>query len=493
MESLIRQFGTMIQQLTVPAMSTSGETLYATEFPKFCSDTSQTSTSVPSTGLKMTMTSSNSTCDAQAQCSFPDELSPGVWVSALKGDLTVSNTTIFSYPTNGILNIFVSSLTLDCMVQNGNKYILKSRETFNAYGGDPPNFFLCLELHFVKEYMFYYYIGTNYDLFAADQLLGHSTDEGLTQACNRQEPYDTGSFVMFVKQGMVESGNVSTQCPDGMLAQFASVNITNNAGQNDYCSETSLDVCTDRTMMNYTYNETCTNVKTYSAGGIYTCLHAITEGTVTFLTVWNNDTTAFQRVGATVYATEAPRFCNDSDQTPYAVGDLNGVNCPDYESTTTVNVTTTVTEPVETSSASLELLALLVLLILIPLIIILVLLIKKFILPKLRKPKPVLPKKKIIDLGRADQNAKKTFRLHSYQTDDTRNLVPIFKPKKPIRVSPVFDSMWEPGKLPFLLPLPKVEPLYHDTLEDYLRARLPRRPSHLSLYSFDSVIFSTDP
>lgn len=64
--------------------------------------------------------------------------------------------------------------------------------------------------------------------------------------------------------GMVESGNVSAQCPDDMLAQFASVNITNNAGQNDYCSETSLDVCTDRTMMNYTYNDTCTNVKTYS-------------------------------------------------------------------------------------------------------------------------------------------------------------------------------------------------------------------------------------
>lgn len=158
-----------------------------------------------------------------------------------------------------------------------------------------------------------------------------------------------------------------------------------------------------------------------------------------------------------------------------------------------VNVTTIVSDPGEVSSARLELLAILVLLLLIPLIVILVFLIKKYVLPKFRKPKPVLPTKKIIDLGRADNNAKRTFRLHSYQADDTKNLVPIFKPKKPIRVSPVFDPMWEPGKLPFLLPLPKVEPLYHDTLEDYLRARLPRRPSHLSLYSFDSVIFSTDP
>lgn len=159
--------------------------------------------------------------------------------------------------------------------------------------------------------------------------------------------------------------------------------------------------------------------------------------------------------------------------------------------------TTTTVPPEEVVPASLDLLALLLLVLLIPLIILLIYLIKKYVIPKWKARKKKVVKKEPpnqkIDLGRGDKNAKKTFRLHSYQTDDTRRLVPLFKPKKPIKISPAFDPAWGPGSLPFLIPLPKVEPLYHDTLEDYLRARLPRRPSHLSLYSFDSVIFGSDP
>lgn len=165
--------------------------------------------------------------------------------------------------------------------------------------------------------------------------------------------------------------------------------------------------------------------------------------------------------------------------------------------------TTTAPQPTaSTSIAQIDYIYLLVLLILlIPLLICVFILIKrchsrKKNVKNTRKSQECLVKAVApaeLTPVRADKNPPKMFKLHNYQPGDTKTLVPVFKPKIPARISPMFDPGWQPSKLPCLVPLAKVQPLYTDTTEDYLRSRLPRRPSHLSLYSFDSVIFSTEP
>jgi hypothetical protein len=61
-----------------------------------------------------------------------------------------------------------------------------------------------------------------------------------------------------------------------------------------------------------------------------------------------------------------------------------------------------------------------------------------------------------------------------------------FRRKKPLTGFPLFDPNWNPTDVPYLQRVAKVEPLYHDTFDDYMKGRLPRRPSGSSLYSFHS-------
>ncbi|KAJ8298288.1 hypothetical protein KUTeg_024819 [Tegillarca granosa] len=342
-------------------------------------------------------------------CVFPENLR-GQFISAHKGFLTFNATTITGYTTT-VPNLPVVSW--ECQIKEGNKYKLQAIESTATFGGTL-FLHLCLEIHAVSENKFYYYLGTNRHSFAQDYVEGVIATDATTalndvdNSCNRAEPYNPGSYILLVKDGSVESGNATIQCPTDLLAVFSGVNITNSAGTKEYCEDTTLDVCNDRTMLNYTYNDTCSTVKTYSAGGVYSCVYAIEDSGTTYLGVWNNDTTvddsttfrftcyAFQKSGGIVYATEAPRFCNDSDQTSTAVGSINGGNiielyniiqtCLDVESTTTTSPTTTVA-PEEVVPASLDLLALLPLILLIPLFILLFFLIKRYVIPKIKARK----------------------------------------------------------------------------------------------------------
>ncbi|KAK3100520.1 hypothetical protein FSP39_021226 [Pinctada imbricata] len=63
-----------------------------------------------------------------------------------------------------------------------------------------------------------------------------------------------------------------------------------------------------------------------------------------------------------------------------------------------------------------------------------------------------------------------------------------FRPKRPIDLS-VFDLTFETGSCPSIVPADKLSTLYPDPIEDYMRGKIPRYPSGLSLYSIDSVVF----
>lgn len=63
-----------------------------------------------------------------------------------------------------------------------------------------------------------------------------------------------------------------------------------------------------------------------------------------------------------------------------------------------------------------------------------------------------------------------------------------FKPKRPIQVVPLFKPGYTIDEFP-INPPTKLACIYTDSIVDYMRGRLPRRPDGISLYSFDSAIF----
>ena len=63
-----------------------------------------------------------------------------------------------------------------------------------------------------------------------------------------------------------------------------------------------------------------------------------------------------------------------------------------------------------------------------------------------------------------------------------------FKPKRPIDIS-LYGLSFAIGSFPTLNPQDKIPTLYPDSVEDYMRGKMPRYPSGLSLYSIESVVF----
>ncbi|CAG2223197.1 unnamed protein product [Mytilus edulis] len=178
--------------------------------------------------------------------------------------------------------------------------------------GTVTRFYMCIELFKVSNVTYYYYLGTNYEVFAQDNLFGDSTGGTVTfeDVCNRPYPYEKQTFVMLVKADAYDNGLLTTRCPDDLLAIFQSVNITLSDGtKTTSCPGNTLDVCANRTTVSFGYNDTCPLLLNKPLS-------------FTYLGFWNQDNTvddtntyrfscfAFKKEGGTVYSTETPKFCD---------------------------------------------------------------------------------------------------------------------------------------------------------------------------------------
>ncbi|KAL3878524.1 hypothetical protein ACJMK2_030864 [Sinanodonta woodiana] len=156
-----------------------------------------------------------------------------------------------------------------------------------------------------------------------------TTNVTAATACNRESPTDKSDFSVLVKEGAVSSLQAIATCPKDFLATFSNFTVKSYAGASQ-CTGNSLDVCTDRTAMNYTYNSCSSSVK-FSSGGYFHCLYYQTNSStgVTYLHVYNNDSTlvsgstyriicyALKKSGDTIYTTEYPGSCHVNQNDTY--------------------------------------------------------------------------------------------------------------------------------------------------------------------------------
>ncbi|XP_021375921.1 uncharacterized protein LOC110464807, partial [Mizuhopecten yessoensis] len=260
-------------------------------------------------------------------CTFPTEID-GEWYSAHKGILTFNSTTMAGYPI--AMSALVPSLDFTCEEQSGFKYLLRATETAFIFGN---NFrgFLCIDLRRVSQYKYYYYMGTKISSTNNDNI--YARVDGVTvamaDACNEPEPYHDGAFITLIKNGSVESGHAQATCPEQLLAKYDNVTVS-NAAESTPCTGSTVDACSDTTILNHTY-ASCTSGLIFSSGGSLTCLHSVVSDNFTYLSVWNNDVTVdgsttyrfscfvISQTGEVTYATEVPNYCTDSTQTSTSV------------------------------------------------------------------------------------------------------------------------------------------------------------------------------
>ncbi|WAQ99094.1 hypothetical protein MAR_023467 [Mya arenaria] len=149
-----------------------------------------------------------------SQCTLPASLR-GTWVSSELGALNYTDDTIVAYPY--VIPGTVESLDFQCQTHNATsfRYLLKATETFETFG-ITFDAYLCLELHQISSYKFWYHLGSN----AMDSHLAEAT------------------------------------CPFELLHEFANGSLTSADGTKA-CSNNSLDICTDRTDFRHVYDDSC--------------------------------------------------------------------------------------------------------------------------------------------------------------------------------------------------------------------------------------------
>lgn len=391
---------------------------------------------------------------SESVCTFPSEID-GDWYSAYKGKLTFNSTHLTGYPI--YMSAAVQSLDFECYINTDRKYLLRATSTALVFGQYIRGY-ICLELWRVSSTKYYYYHATTKNPTNHDHVKGFidSVATGtMATVCDVDEPYNITSFVTLVKDGTIATGDSEATCSSSLLSSYNAVSISDSSGSTT-CSSTTMDGCTDRTEMRYTYDAGCGSTLKFSTDGFWTCMRSVTSGGYTYLSVWNNDSSV---TGSTTYsyqsgvnyqfaclvisgssATMFPNYCSDSSQTP------TSVSSPGLKISFT-GVTQTCYEEVEGGSSAVYYITIVLgSLFIIALVILLVILCKKGYCPPQKCKKQQRPSSPESTVEQGEHVTNTVFKVNKLDP------IPGFKAKRPLRIGPIVE--------PNLDVLPKVEPLY---------------------------------
>ncbi|XP_048774081.2 uncharacterized protein LOC125679149 [Ostrea edulis] len=224
------------------------------------------------------------TCPVQTSrdsaCTFPDELK-GEWHASDLGDIIFHNNTMATKKSTANFGIRKFECT---MKVNGNRYFMKS-DVFEFYGS-PFRLGLCWELQRMSTTQYIYHAALDVlpntknarILFRLNQ-----RDFNITRDCQFRSSYDPWQARVLMQQGAMST----TQCPSIIQAKFT---YTFDLGDGNLCNaNTSLDVCSDTSTMNFDYNS-CSAEIGYSAFGELLCVREESYNDLVYLIVYNNDT-----------------------------------------------------------------------------------------------------------------------------------------------------------------------------------------------------------
>ncbi|VDI08978.1 Hypothetical predicted protein [Mytilus galloprovincialis] len=191
------------------------------------------------------------------------------------------------YPGYSIqLSRTFSSVDFECKNLSNNQYYLRGTSTFDVFSNIyRPH--ICLEFYNLTSDKYYYHVATDIQS-AINDIIYIDKDVNLVthgDVCNRQTPFEEGSYVMLIKYGASDT-SLAVECPNDISKNFDNVKFSSSDG-NYSCSGT-LDTFTDRLKMNYTYNS-CENRLTFSDDGVWRCLYNIHVDSTTYLAALNTD------------------------------------------------------------------------------------------------------------------------------------------------------------------------------------------------------------
>ncbi|KAL3880367.1 hypothetical protein ACJMK2_032611 [Sinanodonta woodiana] len=250
-------------------------------------------------------------------CSFPASIE-GTWFSSSHGTWVANASRIYGMDFKiRNYNTGPSGLnyTFSCYENRyGNLYTIASDTKFEVFSGILITLYTCIDLREISSAKFVYYI-------ARDIFTGNKIFESICDSSDYNASY---AHHVLVRNG--SESDAFILCPPSIYGTYS---------YNDSCKEpmyntTSVSVCTTRQEIVFNYNA-CSTPIMYSQEGILDCVYSITNGSTSYLTVYNSDSTTpnevdyyrfscivLEEINNIVYLTVNPQGCEASQNTTFA-------------------------------------------------------------------------------------------------------------------------------------------------------------------------------
>ncbi|XP_060576589.1 uncharacterized protein LOC132733877 [Ruditapes philippinarum] len=258
----------------------------------------------------------NSLHGIECQCTFPATLT-GTWVSSNDGTWDINSTHLLNYysvssTTGRTISPGVSQLNFECFENRGDtKYVMKSEELIIV--GGQRSLYTCIDIRQTTDNKLVYYQATQADR-SGFQFTIQSVYDNVCNTDSYVQPYN---YHIALKSGSETSA--LQNCPADLFGSYnydTCIDVNSNS--------TSLNVCDTRQQLIFNYT-LCNTPQMFTLEGVLDCVHHEESGSISYLTLYNRDSTApdnnnYYRFvclavvlsGGVVYVTASPNRCNDN-------------------------------------------------------------------------------------------------------------------------------------------------------------------------------------
>ncbi|KAL3880366.1 hypothetical protein ACJMK2_032610 [Sinanodonta woodiana] len=218
-------------------------------------------------------------------CSFPASMD-GTWLSSSHGTWVTNGTHIYGIDiklkaasvTTGPSGL---NFTFGCRENHGDSlYALESTSNYEIFIGTFVTLYTCVDLREISSAKFVYYVATTPDK-NGDVLTANKSYQGICNSNNYNASY---AHHVILKNG--SESDAFILCPSSMYGIYS----YNDSCKDPMYNTTSVSVCKTRQEIVFNYNA-CSTPIMYSREGILDCVYYITNGSVSYLTVYNSDST----------------------------------------------------------------------------------------------------------------------------------------------------------------------------------------------------------
>ncbi|GFN88127.1 NADP dehydrogenase [ubiquinone] iron-sulfur protein 2, mitochondrial [Plakobranchus ocellatus] len=245
-------------------------------------------------------------------CTFESALQ-GSWVSNRKGQLTISTDMVSGFEPYGSSCTTCSGqpTEFECYQQLGTVYLIRSARTF--INSQSVRIYVCVDTTFISSVKYIYYQAhSTTDSNLGDYLTTLNAAQpvnSLTEVCTQSTPYPAALYSVLLNAASPRSG--ADICPEDLQAIY-----NTSISTCDY----TLSVCEVDTQVQLS-STACETLPFYTVGGVLSCIYSTTDGSITYLTLLNhdssfNDNTTYQftciastRSSTALQFTETPGGC----------------------------------------------------------------------------------------------------------------------------------------------------------------------------------------